>query len=192
MLMPMSVLFVVSGGTGSRTVRSTASGLSHFVFLFALSACAVLLQGVLGYAGTIAVQSAPPMALAPKVSRGDATVEMMHPQDPTLLKPDFLPPCGGHELLPSSCFWCWNSSILTMASRPFFSSRFLSKATSFMSSLIMIHMTKSKCLLFLVATNLPACSAGFTCMECRDTIDGCPGGANCPLILGMAGQCKYL
>ena len=78
MLMPMSVLFVVSGGTGSRTVRSTASGLSHFVFLFALSACAVLLQGVLGYpesgtgifsqevglrssfgyAGTIAVQSA--------------------------------------------------------------------------------------------------------------------------------------
>ena len=186
--MPMSVLFVVSGGTGSRTVRSTASGLSHFVFLFALSACAVLLQGVLGYAGTIAVQSAPPMALAPKVSRGDATVEMMHPQDPTLLKPDFLPPCGGHELLPSSCFWGWNSSILTMASRPFFSSRFLSKATSFMSSLIMIHMTKSKCLLFLVATNLPACSAGFTCMECRDTIDGCPGGANCPLILGMAGN----
>ena len=84
--MPMSVLFVVSGGTGSRTVRSTASGLSHFVFLFALSACAVLLQGVLGYpesgtgifsqevglrgsfgyAGTIAVQSATPMALAPK------------------------------------------------------------------------------------------------------------------------------
>ena len=147
--MPMSVLFVVSGGTGSRTVRSTASGLSHFVFLFALSACAVLLQGVLGYpesgtgifsqevglrgsfgyAGTIAVQSAAPMALAPKVSRGDATddlevIEMVHPNDVAPFKPEFLPPGGGHELLPSSCFLGWNSSILTMASRPFFSSLF--------------------------------------------------------------------
>ena len=147
--MPMSELFVVSGGTGSRTVRSTASGLSHFVFLFALSACAVLLQGVLGYpesgtgifsqeeglrgsfgyAGTIAVQSAATMAFAPKSSRGDATdnlevIEMVHPKDLAPFKPEFLPPCGGHELLPSSCSGVWNSSMLTMASRAFSGSRF--------------------------------------------------------------------
>jgi hypothetical protein len=133
------------------------------------------------------------MALAPKVSRGDATddpeaVEMMHPKDPTLLKPDFLPPCGGHELLPSSCFWGWNSSMLTMASGPFFDSSFLAKATSFVSSLIMIHLTKSKCLLFLVATSLPACSAGFTCLECKDTIEGCKGGTDCPLIAQLSGN----
>ena len=161
--MPMSVLFVVSGGTGSRTVRSTASGLSVTLCVPVRSAqrlCRVLLQGVLGY---------------PESGTGIFSQEGGLRGSVGLFWHICSAECSNNGIRSQivarrrvrttwrSLRWCiqrilrlsnlsfsalWRpravaffmflgleqSSRLTMASRPFFGSRFLAKATSFISS----------------------------------------------------------